>query len=183
MKSTCFYNAIARVEKILRVQYYYVSPDDRADALHDSILRFLETKDTYSIAEVKHNLPSFLINEDECTLWLSRVAQRTIITCWRKGRNTESISSILAFSQEKIHEVVENTYSCHPNTEIAFDCITALQSLNVSMRECFELHLNGWTFYDIAMQLKISDSCAQKRYQRAKQKLQSTLRIYAVSYK
>ena len=37
MKITCFYAAVSRVEKILRVQYYYISRDDQADALHDSI--------------------------------------------------------------------------------------------------------------------------------------------------
>ena len=88
---------------------------------------------------------------------------------------------MLSLNQEQIHEIIENTHSIQPDTEVAFDCFTALQSLNESMRECFELHINGWTFYDIAAQLNISDSCAQKRYQRAKHKLQRTLKMYAVA--
>lgn len=180
MKNTCFCSAIARAEKTLRVHFYYVSTDDRADALYDSILRFLEIKYSFEMNNSEHDLPAYLMDENECTLWLTRVAQRRLVSHWRKMRHAESISSIIVANQQQITETIESLHSFFPQSDISYDCRTALQRLNRLTRECFELHHNGLTYYEIAAQLNISDSCAQKRYQRAKQELQRLLNSYAV---
>jgi RNA polymerase sigma factor (sigma-70 family) len=181
MKNTCFYSAVARAEQSLRLRYYYVSSDDRADALQTAILRFLEKTYCFDSAELEHNLPSFLTDEDECTRWLSRVAEHSIIDHWRKKQNINSLPSVFSLDQEQKNELIEQLCSSLPPFEISLDYSEALQTIELPIRECFELHVEGWTFYEIASHLGISEACAQKRYQRAKQRIRKILASYSIT--
>jgi len=178
MKNFCFYSAIACAEKSIHIRYYYVSADDQADALQDSVLRFLEKAHSIGTMTLDYNAPSFLTDEDECMRWLSRVAERSIIDKWRNRRNISKLSIDSQIDRDDIEPLMENICSYYPHVEISYDCIIALQSLKKPMRECFELHIEGWAFYEIANQLNISEKCAQKRFQRAKERLRKTLATY-----
>lgn len=181
MKNFCFYSAIARAEKSIRIRYYYVPADDQADALQDSILRFLEKASSIDTLALEHNAPSYLTDEDECMRWLSRVAERAMIDRWRNSRTINKLSIGTQIIQDNNELIVEHICMYFQHVDIIFDCATAIQELKVSMRECFELHIDGWTFCDIAHRLGITEQCAQKRFQRAKERLRKALASYTIS--
>ena len=170
-------STMSHVASHLYRSFGYASPHDRADALHNAILRLLSLQNTSGLG----------LKDEELRKWLHCVASRMLLDARRMTMRTTLFSDlpVLRDSQEiaddelghvgQLGHVNGGGYVCEHE---AIDISYALQSLSPSLRACFELHSQGFHADEIAFTLGLSRDAVHKRIQRARFELQRNLHEY-----
>ncbi len=147
----------------------YATSHDRADALHNAILRLLSLQAKSGIH----------LHEEELRKWLHCVASRMLLDARRMQLRTTVFSDL--GSSETIPESeldLDDDFFEELPTQHSLDISYALQRLSPSLRACFELHSQGFSAEEVACTLGLGRDAVHKRIQRARRELQMNLKEY-----
>ena len=167
--SPSWHAAISTVSSRLYRAFGYTSPQDRADALQNAVLRLLSLQRTSGL----------YMNDEDTINWLHCVASRMLVDAYRGRTQTKVFSDAFTTSDDSSVSVHEPSVKPAQGTsELGMDIGSALYRLSPSLRLPFELHSQGFSCDEIAVVLHITRDAAHKRVQRARREMRRLLKDY-----